>query len=82
MLARGWKFDSIRNGFSASAMSHFEIGGGKRIYQHLYGQIIVIVRFATNHDFDPSPSRFPEFFWLSVQHSYVLGLPPYASFPT
>ena len=37
MLPRDWEFDSIRNVFSASAMSHFEIGGGKRIYRHLSG---------------------------------------------
>ena len=49
MLMRGWKFDSIRNGLSPFAMSHFEIGSDKRISRHLSGR---------NR---PSPSAKPSF---------------------
>ncbi len=40
MLMRGWKFDSIRNGLSPFAMSHFEIGSDKRISRHLSGETV------------------------------------------
>jgi hypothetical protein len=50
-----------------------EIAGDKGTCQHLFGWTIARIRFFVT---------LSEFFWRSMQHAYVLGLPPYASFPT